>query len=450
MSSQTPIPVHRRVRRLLRRHHRDYTFSSTDHPILKTNTTAESTIARSNDILNETVANESADYISEVQRKIQDETASIQIQNSSTSLRKHITGRQRATIYFSNYPFQIISRVHHCSLATVSSIKRNPLSAIGLSWRQMKFVLQDIQDCNLLTWFSNMNGIDSVIPPPFDFAKRSGRSRKILPFHISLIRYVLTHKADLFLDEILLILNFVDPSLDISIPTLSRMLLKMGFSRKNPTRVISQSDPLERSLYKQAIGRICSSIHQLVFFDESTNSRASFQRLKSRSPAKIQSVGQQPIPSLRVSVLLAISSQGILDLHLTPGVVNRVDVAYFLRYFLLPSMSAFPGPNSILILDNARTHLISDIVEYAWQHHRVIILFLPPYSPDLNPIERVFAYCKCYFKRCIGSYPQLRRTPYFLWLLSLAVASQFLNFENLIQSTYQLSHVPNALNVQIE
>ena len=107
-------------------------------------------------------------------------------------------------------------------------------------------------------------------------------------------------------------------------------------------------------------------------------------------------------------MLLAINSQGILDLDIIPGCVGRINVGYFLRFHLLPSMNAYPGPNSILILDNARAHLFNDLIEYAWQHHGVIVLFLPPYSPDLNPIERVFAYCKAIFKRIVGSTPPLR------------------------------------------
>ena len=51
------------------------------------------------------------------------------------------------------------------------------------------------------------------------------------------------------------------------------------------------------------------------------------------------------------------------------------------------------NPNSTLILDNARFHKKKDIKEIAENSgHKVI--FLPPYSPDFNPIEQDFAIMK--------------------------------------------------------
>jgi transposase len=44
-----------------------------------------------------------------------------------------------------------------------------------------------------------------------------------------------------------------------------------------------------------------------------------------------------------------------------------------------------------LILDNATYHRAQDLKEFFAQHrHRLVRIFLPPYSPELNPIERVW------------------------------------------------------------
>ena len=51
------------------------------------------------------------------------------------------------------------------------------------------------------------------------------------------------------------------------------------------------------------------------------------------------------------------------------------------------------APNSTLIFDNAAFHNKSDLEAIAHQHGHHI-LFLPPYSPDLNPIEHDFANLK--------------------------------------------------------
>ena len=56
-------------------------------------------------------------------------------------------------------------------------------------------------------------------------------------------------------------------------------------------------------------------------------------------------------------------------------------------------MNRYPGLNSVLVLDNARIHYDEEwisIVDGLGGH----VLFLPPYSPDFNPIETVFSVIK--------------------------------------------------------
>ena len=61
-------------------------------------------------------------------------------------------------------------------------------------------------------------------------------------------------------------------------------------------------------------------------------------------------------------------------------------------------MDRYPGPNSVLVLDNARIHYDEEwisIVEGLGGR----VLFLPPYSPDFNPIETIFSVIKAWLKR---------------------------------------------------
>jgi transposase len=49
------------------------------------------------------------------------------------------------------------------------------------------------------------------------------------------------------------------------------------------------------------------------------------------------------------------------------------------------------GKKALIILDNARYHHAEELSEWLEkQRQRIELLFLPPYSPDLNPIERVW------------------------------------------------------------
>jgi hypothetical protein len=56
----------------------------------------------------------------------------------------------------------------------------------------------------------------------------------------------------------------------------------------------------------------------------------------------------------------------------------------------LPNMNPYPQDKSILILDNCaihKTRALREIVEGSGQ----VLVFLPPYSPDFNPIEESFS-----------------------------------------------------------
>jgi hypothetical protein len=63
-----------------------------------------------------------------------------------------------------------------------------------------------------------------------------------------------------------------------------------------------------------------------------------------------------------------------------------------------PSCEAFPGRRSVLVMDNASIH--KDVrIKTACQEAGVLLQFLPPYSPDYNPIESMFKDLKAWVKK---------------------------------------------------
>ena len=66
--------------------------------------------------------------------------------------------------------------------------------------------------------------------------------------------------------------------------------------------------------------------------------------------------------------------------------------------FQMPMCIAYPGPLSVLVLDNAKIHHNAEILALA-DHFSVCIEYLPPYSPDLNPIEEAFSQIKYFIRR---------------------------------------------------
>ena len=69
-----------------------------------------------------------------------------------------------------------------------------------------------------------------------------------------------------------------------------------------------------------------------------------------------------------------------------------------MRDDLLPYCNPYPGPKSIICLDNVSVHLdprIQQVIEEAG----LIIKFLSPYSPDYSPIELSFSALKAWMRR---------------------------------------------------
>ena len=65
---------------------------------------------------------------------------------------------------------------------------------------------------------------------------------------------------------------------------------------------------------------------------------------------------------------------------------------------MLPHYIPYPGPRSILILDNALIYKLARLRDLC-EEHGVLLVFLPPYSPDYNPIEAAFKDLKAWIKR---------------------------------------------------
>jgi transposase len=61
-------------------------------------------------------------------------------------------------------------------------------------------------------------------------------------------------------------------------------------------------------------------------------------------------------------------------------------------------MNPFPGLNSIIVLDNATVHHGGQLMEIC-DAANVLLIYLLPYLPDLNPIEKVFSVLKSQIKR---------------------------------------------------
>ena len=66
----------------------------------------------------------------------------------------------------------------------------------------------------------------------------------------------------------------------------------------------------------------------------------------------------------------------------------------FVEHILVPVLR----PNNVVILDNAKVHYDEDTIDMI-ENTGAGVMYLPPYSPELNPIENIWSKAKSYLKK---------------------------------------------------
>ncbi|KAG6942215.1 hypothetical protein JG688_00018254, partial [Phytophthora aleatoria] len=80
------------------------------------------------------------------------------------------------------------------------------------------------------------------------------------------------------------------------------------------------------------------------------------------------------------------------------GTFTRLEFHNVFKEKILPFLNPWPLPRSIVVMDNAKIHMYKEL--QAMVHATgALLFFLPPYSPDLNPIEVGFSLLKRWIQR---------------------------------------------------
>lgn len=98
-------------------------------------------------------------------------------------------------------------------------------------------------------------------------------------------------------------------------------------------------------------------------------------------------------------MITAIATDGLVACECTTSTVDSEIFFNFVRGSLIPQMHPFDGssPKSIVILDNCSIHRVPEIITL-FASVGIVVLFLPPYSPDYNPIEEAFSFVKSFLR----------------------------------------------------
>lgn len=140
---------------------------------------------------------------------------------------------------------------------------------------------------------------------------------------------------------------------------------------------------------------------RLVFIDE-TWAKTNMAPLRGWAAKGQRLHAKVPYGHWKTMTFLAALRCDRID---APCVLDQpINAACFLEYveqFLVPTLS----PGDVVIMDNLSSHK-RHVIRAAIRSVGARLLFLPPYSPDLNPIEQVFAKLKHLMRKAAERTPE--------------------------------------------
>jgi transposase len=143
---------------------------------------------------------------------------------------------------------------------------------------------------------------------------------------------------------------------------------------------------------------------RLIFLDE-TGARTDMTRRHAWADVGTRALGRAPGGHWKTTTFLAgLTTRGLIAPFVLDGPMDRAAFTEYVRQVLVPELR----PGDIVILDNLPGHKGEEAAELV-EACGAKLLFLPPYSPDLNPIEMLFSKLKTLLRKAE------RRTRDALW-----------------------------------
>jgi transposase len=135
-------------------------------------------------------------------------------------------------------------------------------------------------------------------------------------------------------------------------------------------------------------------VRHLVFLDE-TWTKTNMTRLYGRGPRGERVIGRVPHGHWQTTTFLAgLRHDRIVAPLVLDGPIDGATFRAWIEQFLAPTLDV----GDIVVADNLGSHKVAGVRE-AIDARGASMLFLPSYSPDLNPIEQLFAKLKALIRR---------------------------------------------------
>lgn len=274
--------------------------------------------------------------------------------------------------------------------ASQHDLIRDMILARSLSTAQMAKVA-GCSERSIKAIRSNLRCFGSTRAP----ANGGGRRRAITSPMLEALCGHLLEKPGLYLEEMAVFL-WDEFEVHVSTFSISRTLKDIGWSKKAARQIAQEQNADLRDFYLYNLTQFQSS--HLVFIDESgCDKRIGFRRT-GWSPHGVAPVQVAKFHrDQRHQILPAYTQDGVLLSRVYQGSTDGDVFADYVEQ-LLPHCGRWPEPKSVLVMDNASFHHTERLEQMCYDAG-VKLMYLPPYSPDLNPIEEFFAELKAFIKK---------------------------------------------------
>ena len=133
---------------------------------------------------------------------------------------------------------------------------------------------------------------------------------------------------------------------------------------------------------------------RFVFLDES-GANTAMARLYGRGPVGQRVVGTAPAAHWQATTMIsAIRAAGLAAPLVFEGATDEAAFLTYARAVLVPALR----PGDIVVLDNLAAHRVPAVARLL-RKAGAGVWYLPPYSPDLNPIEKIWAKVKAWLRK---------------------------------------------------
>ena len=184
----------------------------------------------------------------------------------------------------------------------------------------------------------------------------------------------------------------------VSRSTIDRTLKKLKLTRKKKTLFDPRKNtPVnQQKLFNYEINIAPFKIEDLIFIDETGCVRNITRPYARSTKGQRAHCFNSLTRGTRISTIGALGIEGLLTAFCYDGTMNAFLLAFFVKVFLVPVLKS----NNVVILDNAKSHYDEDAIAMI-EATGAGVIFLPPYSPELNPIEHIWSFVTSFIKKTV-------------------------------------------------